>query len=353
MKILIIENGFSDLKKSRMPLGSYFESLGNEVLYACPDPKKEDVHAISMSRNSLAPIQLIRGCLMLKKLEKQYSVEAVLSFRLIPNFLNYLSSFFYGKITRVAVITGLGYVFISNNSTTYFHRKLIKYFYQLASKRIRLIAQNPDDLTDLGIKTGGIIMGSGVEQNDTNNEETFPVDSIRLLFVGRLLISKGIRHSIEIFKNLKSQNIRVSLTIAGSLDEDNPDSLSKNELDAIRNLEGINYLGYLNDVDEAYLKCNVLLFPSQYREGIPRVIIEALQHGLTIITTDTPGCKETVKNNGLLVKNSTPIDEIVNYIKDLNSLKLQKNRNHSQQLFMKKFCSETIYPRYLRELKNH
>ena len=93
MKILIVENGYNDLKKSRIPLGKYFQSLGNEVFYACPDPKEKGIQNISMSRNNLALFQLFQGCARLNNIESEHSIEAVLSFRFIPNVLNYFASF--------------------------------------------------------------------------------------------------------------------------------------------------------------------------------------------------------------------------------------------------------------------
>jgi hypothetical protein len=148
MKILLLENGFNDLKKSRIPLGSYFQSLGNEVFYACPEPKEAGIFNIRMSRNSLAPIQLINGFRKLSRLEKENNFHVVLSFRFVPNVLNYLASFPNNGVKRVSVITGLGFAFTADNNTlgANIQRILIKMFYRLASRRIQIIAQNPDDL---------------------------------------------------------------------------------------------------------------------------------------------------------------------------------------------------------------
>jgi hypothetical protein len=189
MRILILENGFNDLKKSRIPLGSYFQMSGNEVFYACPDSQEEGVNNISMSRNSFASIQLIRGFRRLNNIEIEHSIDTVLSFRFVPNVLNYLASFLNGNINRVAVITGLGYAFVSTNNSVSatIQRTLIKLFYLIASRKIRIITQNPDDLIDLGVKNGAVILGSGVKSIDTVVKAESELSSIRLLYVGRLL----------------------------------------------------------------------------------------------------------------------------------------------------------------------
>lgn len=349
MRILIVENGFEDLKKSRIPLGSYFESLGNEVFYACPNSREKGIHCIPMSRNSLAPLELIKGFAKLRKLETDNSIEAVLSFRLVPNFLNYLASFRNEDVKRIAVITGLGYAFITSNRSinSVIQRGLIKLFYRVASKRIQIIAQNPDDLVDLGVDKGKVILGSGVESNDFKTIKAFDTDAIKLLFVGRLLKSKGINTTIAIFDELRLRNINVSLTIAGTIDKNNPDSINEANLLQLRIKPGVNYLGFIDDMSSVYEECNVLLFPSTYREGVPRVILESLKHGLTIITRDRPGCKETINENGYLIPNDTGIERVVDYISSLDSKKLLKNNMKSKEIFESTFCADVVYPQYL------
>ena len=349
MRILIVENGFSDLQKSRIPLGSYFQKSGNEVFYACPDPKSEGIYDIPMNRNSLAPFQIIKGCVRLNGLESEHSIEAVLSFRFIPNVLNYIASFRNRSVNRVAVITGLGYAFVTTSSSVsaMVQRKLIKLFYRIASKRIRIIAQNPDDLSHLGVLNGDVILGSGVK-NIT--ESTLDTDSIKLLYVGRLLKSKGILIAVEIFEQLRSRATNVSLTLAGIIDEDNPDSITETELLQLRNKEGVNYLGFVNNMDPVYKNCNVLLFPSIYREGVPRVLIESLRYGLTIVTRDMPGCKETVNGNGYLIDENSVTLDVVNYLINLDSSQLLENQKRSIESFNSTFSSEIIYPQYLEML---
>lgn len=352
MRILIVENSFNDLKKSRMPLGSYFQTLGNEVFYACPDSLEEGVNEISMSRNNFAPFQLIRGCARLNKIESKYLIDTVLSFRFIPNVLNFLASFRNRSLTRVAVITGLGYAFVpsSNSASSIITRKAIQLFYRIASKRIKIVAQNHDDLTDLGVKNGKVILGSGVTSNSTSLKLKTNMTSIKLLYVGRLLKSKGILTAIEIFEQFSSRTKDLSLTIAGAIDKDNPDSLTEAELLNLQNKEGVVYLGFVEDLEIVYKKCNILLFPSDYREGIPRVIIESMKFGLTIVTKDMPGCRETVNRNGYLMVESGTVQDVVDYLMKLDSSCLLINQTRSFDLFKSTFSSEVIYPQYLKTI---
>ena len=352
MKILLIENGFNDLKKSRIPLGSYLQTLGKEVFYACPSPNEESIYDIPMSRNSLAPIQLLNGQRTLVNIEISNAIDAVLSFRFIPNVLNYLASFRNGGIKRVAVITGLGYVFITGNNSisSIIQRTLIKLFYRIAARRIQIIAQNPDDLADLGVRNGEVILGSGVKSIDSNLEVENEQSAINLLYVGRLLKSKGVLTAIEIFEELRSRIDHVTLTLAGIIDEDNPDSITEADLLQLKNKEGVSYLGFVSDMDSVYKECNVLLFPSTYREGVPRVILEALKQGLTIVTRDMPGCKETINGNGYLIREEEGNDRAIEYLLSLDSKKIIENSMKSRELFESTFCADVIYPQYLSYL---
>lgn len=352
MRILLVENGFNDLKKSRIPLGSYFQSLGNEVFYACPEPKDANIFNITMSRNSLDPIQLINGFRRLNRLEDDYTIQVVLSFRFIPNVLNYMASFRNSGVKRVSVITGLGFAFVAENNSilAFVQRTLIKIFYRIASTRVQIIAQNPDDLVDLGVKNGKVILGSGVERTELKANQAIHTDSLKLLYVGRLLKSKGINTATSIFEQLKRRNITASLTIAGTIDKYNPDSVTEAELTELKNKVGVNYLGFVKEMDSVYEECNVLLFPSTYREGVPRVILEALKNRLTIVTRDMPGCKETINGNGYLIREEEGVDGVIEYLMSLDAKKISENSMKSKELFDSIFCADVIYPLYMAHL---
>ena len=354
MRVLIIENGYKDLIKSRIPLGNFINSNGNSVFYGCPNPNKshkEEIISLPMKRTKFDFFSLFLSLKKLLQFEKKKNVDVIFSFRLVPNFLNFLSSFISTTKVRVAVITGLGYSFSYKGFKNYPLRLFIKFFYKIASKRIKIIAQNPDDIKQLGIKNADVILGSGVSKSNyipiVNNNK-----SLKLLFVGRLLRSKGILDTIEIFKSIKNTSYKsVELIIAGDIDPKNPDSISKNELNDLKSIDGVSVIGYINNLQSLYLDCQVLIFPSVYREGVPRSIIEALSYGLTIVTYDMPGCRETVNQNGILIspkKNKTAI----NYINKLNNKLIFENANKSVEIFNKYFIDSVIYPQYLNCIKN-
>lgn len=352
MKILLIENGYRDLVNSRFPLGDYFKTKGHSVVYSCPNsPVNSGVYNINVSRSKFSLFQLITALFKLIKIEKKEEIEAVLSFRLTSNILNYFSSFFKRK-NRVAVITGLGYSFVYNNIKYKILKCIISFFYRLAERRLTIIAQNPDDLVDLGIKNGKVILGSGISENTfVNILDNNKRDSLNLLFVGRLLKSKGIERAINVFKEIQKSNKNVKLIIAGDIDKDNPDSVSVEYLSTVKEIKGVEYLSYVDNIQSVYSNCDILLFPSFYREGVPRVIIESLSYGLTVITMDMPGCRETINKNGILVKYDY-VFEASRYIQSISKEDLKANKNESLKIFKEKFSRSVIFPKYLKEISS-
>lgn len=348
--ILIVENLERDLRNSRIPLGDFLSANGYRVEYACPSKNSKNIHDLPILRNTLS-INLIRkGIRKLLAVEKKHEIDIILSFRLVPNILNYLNSFIRRDKIRILVITGLGVIFTESNKTIKkrFIRNIIKWFYYIASKRIVLVSHNRDDLKYLHVNNGHVVQGSGVSPVRSNLN--LEIKGLSLLYAGRLLKSKGVMKAFNIFQKLRKSQSNVTLTIAGEIDPQNPDSITLEDLKIIKNTSGVKFLGFLEDLNQAYSSCNVLLFLSQYREGVSRVIIEALKYGLTIITYDMPGCKDTINNNGLMInpKLKNEMHAVIHYLQSLNKEVIKSNSLNSNKLFEEKFSNEKIYPEYLK-----
>ena len=346
MRLLIVENSFGDLYKSRYPLGEFLGNRAIEVFYACPNPGSEEVLHIPMLRSSLNFRSLHSGLLAFQHSEEQISPHCTVSFRLMPNVLNFLTSFSNPNAGRILVVTGLGHAFVEQEVSlkNYLLRVAIKTFYRLASLRCQIVVQNPDDAITLNVNNSKLILGSGVVL--TPRKKKPDTNGLNLLYVGRLLKSKGIEHSIAVYKSVKKVRPDASLTIAGTIDEMNPDSISRSDLSKLSRIPGVQLLGYVENVDAVYRNSNVLLFLSTYREGVPRAIIEALSHGLTIITTNNPGCKETINQNGFLVQDTNSLHRVIQYCCKLSKQELRENAKNSRSLFESTFSSEVIFPQY-------
>jgi len=155
-----------------------------------------------------------------------------------------------------------------------------------------------------------VLNGSGV---DTSHFAATPLQSSRpaFLLIARLLGDKGIREYVEAARIVKARHSETRFRLVGDLDT-NPDSVSSDELYEWQAGGAVEYLGKLNDVRSAIADCSVYVLPSYYREGTPRTVLEAMSMGRAIITTDSPGCRETVVEgkNGFLVATRS-VDELV------------------------------------------
>ena len=124
----------------------------------------------------------------------------------------------------------------------------------------------------------------------------------RILFVGRMLKDKGVRELCHAWRGIRTKDATVELVLCGDVDAGNPKSLSENELKELAEAEGIQWLGRRDDVAEQMTQANLVVLPS-YREGLPRVLLEAGLANRAVVTTDVPGCREVVEHkvSGLLV----------------------------------------------------
>jgi len=144
-----------------------------------------------------------------------------------------------------------------------------------------------------------VLNGSGVNLT-LFSQKPVPPDTSFLL-IGRLIKSKGVLEYVEAARIVKTRHPNAKFYLAGWVDG-NPDSILNSDLEKWVRDDWVHYLGDLRDVRSALEKCSVYVLPS-YREGTPRSVLEAMGVGRAIITTDAPGCRETVEDgvNGFLV----------------------------------------------------
>jgi len=210
---------------------------------------------------------------------------------------------------RVAMITGLGYAFTPPASPSLKHKiinRAASLMYRLGLKLChRVLFQNPDDralFVEMGLaraEQSEVTAGSGIDLEQF--KPTPSPDGKSFLMVARLLGSKGVREYAAAALALKRRWPEADMRLAGWIDP-GPDAVTQSELDAWIDA-GLIYLGRLEDVRPALTNAAVFVLPS-FREGTPRSVLEALATGRAVITTDAPGCRETVEDgvNGFLVE---------------------------------------------------
>lgn len=208
-------------------------------------------------------------------------------------------------IEAYSLISGLGSIFRGTSTKSRILRQIMKLQYKFALKRnAAVIFHNQDDMSMflkwklVALEKCKVVGGSGV---NTNQFTYSPInaDTTVFLMVSRLIRDKGVKEYLEACKLLKSDFPDVECMLVGPFDT-NPSALQKSELDAY--LPYVDYYGEQKDVKPFLQKCTVFVLPS-YHEGLPKSVLEAMAVGRAIITTDAPGCRETVEigKNGFLV----------------------------------------------------
>lgn len=256
--------------------------------------------------NPLADLAYRRSLIALFRSEQP---DVLLAYTIKPVIWGLLAARAAGVGRTVALITGLGYAFTDGTSGGL--KRLVagvmaSNLYRLALGRAdRVLFQNPDD-RDLFLGRGllrdrgqvSVVDGSGV---DLDHYTPAPLPEAPVfLMVSRLLYAKGVREYARAAAALKARHPEARFQLAGWGD-DGPDTVSEAELQGFLD-GGVEFLGRLDDVRPALAAARIYVLPS-YREGTPRSVLEAMALGRPVITTDAPGCRETVVEgvNGLKV----------------------------------------------------
>lgn len=263
-------------------------------------------HEVRLQRTGLNPLGDIAYCFELWRLIRRIQPDLVVGYTIKPNIWGSVAAWL-SRVRSAAIVTGLGYAFIPGKGLKRnLVQRAMRGLYRLASSmNEHVIFQNPDDRADFiaarcltNPAKAAMINGSGVDI-DAFAPAPLPEAPV-FLMIGRLLVSKGVREYAEAALMLKRSHPSYRFLLAGFLDEGH-DGIAAEELDKWVD-GGVEFIGSLDDVRPALREASVYVLPS-YREGTPRTVLEAMATGRAIITTDVPGCRETVEEgaNGLLV----------------------------------------------------
>lgn len=321
-KIALIGNtGFSfygfraDLIKFLIAKGHHVYAFTSEYTETCLEKIKElgaTPITYKLNRGGLSPFADIVSTYQLFSQIKKLDPDIVFSYFAKPVIYGTLAASFAKVPHIVGMLEGLGYTFTKQIKRESIKTKLIRniqvLLYRLALPRLDdMIFLNSDDEKDLidqynlSVKKTHILGGIGLDLNDYTYSPA-PVNPINFLFIGRLLKEKGIFEFIDAIKIVKRKYPQVKFTILGGLDAQNIGALSKSQLDELIAKNLFEYPGHVSDVKKWITNSSVFVLPS-YREGVPRSTQEAMAIGRAVITTDVPGCRETVVNgvNGFIV----------------------------------------------------
>lgn len=370
MKITLTANTAWNLHHFRRPLIRRLVAEGHEVLLlAAADRYADDLKGLAGVR--FRPLRHLRPqsknpwreWLLLLELYRIYRRERpdlTLHFTIKPNLYGSLAAGRLG-IPNIATVTGLGYTFINDTPGHRFVRQLYRRAFRRAD---RIVFQNPDDyrlLTESGLAAAErsvLIPGSGVDTDYFQpREKPEPADNFVFLFIGRLLIDKGIREFVDAARRLHQPGL--AFWVLGERPEDHPNRVPEAEWRASVDSGVIHWLGYEEDVRPVLARADALALPS-YREGLPRAVLEAMAMAKPIITTDTAGCRETVEvgKNGFLVpiRSEEALAEAMERLWRMDDeLRMEMGR-YSRRKVVKEFSEAVVlngYSRLLLEVCDH
>lgn len=256
----------------------------------------------------------------------------------------------------VNAISGLG-VFFSEENKSLVLKLLPKVLrFSHCRKNLAVIFQNEEDKS-LFFQNGIIkeeqafmIKGSGVNLNQYCYTPETPKGKIRVLLTARMIVEKGIFVLVDAALKLKGRyGDTVEFLLCGGLD-DNPNAIKGEELKAVCDGKYIQWLGYRTDVLELLKSCHIVAFPSYYKEGLPKSLIEATAVGRPIVTTISIGCKEAVVDgyNGYLIpiKDSSALADKLQILFEDEVLRQMMGQN-SRNLAEKDFSIENVVAKHL------
>lgn len=317
-KILYIINNIEWFWSHRLPLAKGAQESGYRVLVAASGiDEKESARLVAQgfdpvplppSDRITSPATVLANVLAIRKAMKAYNPTILHAITIKYAFLSGLAGLGL-RVRTVHTIAGLGYLFSGNGWKPRLLRLIAALPLKLALGGAQIIFQNPDDRA---ILIGGgfvrerdthLIRGSGVDLEQFAYALPPENQTPLILMATRLLHDKGVSVFIEAAKILHAEGVKARFQIAGGEVTSNPLAITAAQMNAMIAGSPVEWLGKVADMPGLLKACHLFVYPSWYREGIPKVLLEAAATGRAIITTDHPGCREVVEPgaNGFLV----------------------------------------------------
>ena len=366
-KIAIVANSTWNIYNFRLGLIKQLKLEGFRVVVIAP--VDEYIHYLSeiyftkhialknLNPQSKNPFNDLALCQELYSIYKKEQPDLILHYTIKPNIYGNLAARWAG-IPTISTLTGLGYTFLHGKSTKYFIRRL----YKIALRKThKAIFHNQDDqvlfehLRLIKKGKGAVIPGSGVDTDFFYPAPEQKKGKFIFLFIGRLLYDKGIAEFVEAAKLIRKVAHNMECWVVGQLNAKNPAAVSKDQLQNWLENKEIRYFGSSKDIRKYLNQADVFVLPS-YREGMPRAVLEAMSCEKPIITTETPGCRDTVQEgqNGYLVpvKDSMALAEAMLKVYHHSESEIQLMGKKSRELVLNQFDEKIIIKSYLELIYN-
>jgi glycosyltransferase involved in cell wall biosynthesis len=353
MKIIVIGALPSSLVNFRGELIKELSSSGHNVLAMANSASTSEVTSVerlsakyidySVERNGLNPIKDVRTIFELIRTFKREKPDLILAYTIKPIIWGGLAARLSGMKKFYALVTGLGFAFQKGSILKNTLMKIVKALYQISLKNAKGVIFQNNDNRQIFIENKlvdsnrcSLVNGSGVDVS--HFEKSMLSGENNFLLIARLLGDKGIHEYVKAAGIVKIKYPNAIFNLVGPEDP-SPDGISLNEVTSWHENGVINYHGGTEDVRPYIEQSNIFVLPS-YHEGMPRTVLEAMAMGRPILTTNVPGCKETVVNgeNGWLVEKANVeqlADKMIWFIE--NQGEWQRMGDISHQMAIEKF----------------
>lgn len=317
-RLLFVVNDTAIFASHRLPVAVAASRAGYEVHLAALDTGALEVlrdhdirfHPLHVDRTGLNPLNDLRMALELAGAVRKVRPTLMHTVTIKPVLYGGIVARLLGVPSLVSAVTGLGQVFTDQKSMPRPIRALVRALYRLAlgHKNSCTIFQNPDDRAFMvgaklvSIDRTALIRGSGVDMTCFAPRPEPPRPAVVIL-PARLLWDKGIGEFVDAARILRAAGLEARLALVGEPPPHNRDSVPRETIEGWVREGLVEWWGHQSDMPAVYARCHVVCLPSYYGEGVPRALIEAAACGRPIVTADTPGCREVVRDgvNGFLV----------------------------------------------------
>ena len=338
---------------------------GFEIYVCCNETNKKKIiedHGIKFislpyKRANINPFYEIYILIRLILIVSKVKPDIIHNIALKPIIQGSIASRLLNSNAVVNAPVGLGYVFTSRSLKASLLKPILKFLLRIflsssneKNNRTKVIFENIDDfnyfkkLNAVDSNNAFVIRGAGVEIDPTLLKRKRKNKIPKVVLIARMLKDKGIYEFFEAFQILKNKKIKCHFVLVGDIDPLNPSSLKRSTLEKWRNEKAIEWLGWINDIDNILLETDILCLPS-YREGLPKSLVEGAAAGLPLVATDTVGCREVVVegHNGFLVpiKDSEKLAAAIEKLIVDSSLRKLMGRE-SYKMAISKFSSSKI-----------
>lgn len=353
----------------RLPIAIEALKQGYEVHVATGITNKFDVlcsyglivHPLAIGRSSTGFVGEVKTLWEILHIFKKVQPQIVHLVTIKPVLFGGIAARLAGVPAVVAAITGLGFVFMAKGCKATVVRSLVAGLYRLAlgKRNLKVICQNPDDretlvqVAGLSLSKVAMIPGSGVDLSQ-NRVKKLPQGVPVVVMAARLLRDKGVYEFVAAARLLKQRGVYAQFLLVGEPDPDNPASVQQEDLLAWHNEGTVEILGHRNDVISLFATSSIVVLPS-YREGFPKVLIEAAACGRVVVTTDVPGCRDAIVKDvtGILVppRDAVALADAIQYL--IEHVELCERMGRAGRLLAEqKFSIEKVVSAHMEIYRN-